>query len=46
MRLLYYFCAYSLTLGGAQSQGTVWFSNKMGTQIDAPFFGLFWKSSG
>jgi len=31
-------CTYSLTLSFVQSQGTVWFRNKIGTTVDAPFF--------
>ncbi len=42
MRRLIWFlwcvCAYSLTLSLAQSQGTVWFRNKIETELDAPFF--------
>ena len=38
MRFLWFVCAYILTLSLARSQGTVWLRNKIGTEVDAPFF--------
>ena len=38
MRLLCYLYACCLTLSVARSQGTVWFMNRFGPEVDAPFF--------